>query len=234
MEALLKVYVLTVEPDGRVFYSEVAEPVDAAATPKHRGLRGWAEARLHRLKEGWQHSQSTAARLSQRVWDWLHSRTHPDETLLARLRHASAIEVHYPASMTPGEVAAAWSAFLARGRRRHWPWLVVNALVAPLTVVLAPLPGPNLIGYWFAYRAVHHLLILIGLARSRSGRVETLFVPVEALDRPIRPGTAQAEAAGPLAPLGCDPEALGEFLVRQGVALRAGDAEEVSEYGDVA
>ena len=42
------------------------------------------------------------------------------------------------------------------------------------------------------------------------------------------------EAAGPLAPLGCDPEALGEFLVRQGVALRAGDAEEVSEYGDVA
>jgi hypothetical protein len=222
MGTLLKVFLLRVEPDGRVFYSEAEpEPEDAAEDDhepsRHRGLRGWAEARFQRLKSGWQHSQSGAVRLTRRAWEWLHRRTHPDEVLLARLRKATEIEVHHPPSLSADDVAAAWSAFLARGRRRHWPWFIVNTLIAPLTILLGPLPGPNVIGYWFAYRAFHHLFILLGLGRARSGRVATRFRPADALEPPLRPPADHAELAARLAPLGCDPAALAEFLERQGV-----------------
>jgi hypothetical protein len=76
-------------------------------------------------------------------------------------------------------------------------------LVAPLTVVLAPLPGPNLVGYWFVYRAVHHGLILTGLGRARRGLIDMTFRPDDTLDRP-----------GAVERLVADPEDLGEFLAR--------------------
>ena len=61
-----------------------------------------------------------------------------------------------------------------------------NGLVAPPALaMLWLLPGPNVIGYWFAYRAVHHALIVWGIRRVRRGRVELELRPVAELDRPI-------------------------------------------------
>jgi hypothetical protein len=144
--------------------------------------------------------------------------------LLARLRLASAIDVHHPSSMTREEVHAAWSAFLAAGSRRHWPWFLVNAAIAPLTILLIPVPGPNLIGYWFTYRALHHLFILYGLSRARRGRVVTHLLSTEVLDVTIArvgdpedpdPGRAADHNVAHLALLGCDPGGVREFLRRQ-------------------
>lgn len=212
----LKVVLLDVDPDrGRpVFYAEPPDGDDhhhPVEGPPPRGLRPRLEAWLRKLKAGWQHSEGRAARLSRKVWHWLHRWVHPDETLLARLRSARTLEVHHPASLNAEDVAAAWADYLARSRRRHWPWFVVDLLVTPLTVLLAPLPGPNLIGYWFAYRAVHHGLILHGLGRTRGGKVETVLCPTERLD-----GGGHPEPAD-LAALGYDPEAVDEFLRRHGV-----------------
>ncbi len=79
--------------------------------------------------------------------------------------------------------------------------------VAPLTVLLAPLPGPNLIGYWFAYRAVHHGLILHGRhCKALRGRIETRLCPDPRLD----PG--RMDEPGRLAALGCDAAAVDAFL----------------------
>jgi phosphatidylglycerophosphate synthase len=213
----LKVFLLIVEPARRLFYSEVAAPPDNFESAGSPGLRGRLEALLQRARTGWQEPQGTAARLSRRVWEWLHRHTHPDETLYARLRTARAIDLNHPAAMETPAVDAAWAAFLARGRRRHWPWLVVNTLVAPLTIVLAPLPGPNVIGYWFVYRAVHHLLILHGLRRVRAGRVDVRFHALAELDRPVGCRSEPDSLPARLAGLGCDPSGLRDFLARQGV-----------------
>jgi hypothetical protein len=141
----------------------------------------------------------------------LHNQTHPDETLYARLRSAGSIEVAYPAAMDGTAAEAAWRAFVARGRRRHWPWFVVDALVSPLTVLLAPLPGPNLIGYWFVYRAIHHMFILNGLRRVRGGQVEVWYRPESVLDAAVDEGAGTDR----LSRLGCDPVGVLEFLDRQ-------------------
>ena len=91
----------------------------------------------------------------------------------------------------------AWNAFLAEGLRRHRPWFVVNLLISPLTVVLAPLPGPNIIGYWFVFRAWQDGMILLGIRRVIVGPVEITFRPNPDLE-PIRadPRKAGADSLG--------------------------------------
>jgi hypothetical protein len=208
MAGPLTVILIDVEPGtGRhVFYARppVGGEDERGDGPPPRGLRARVEARLRRLRSLWQHSSGRAARLSRAAWEWLQRRTHPDESLLARLRSAETVDLHHPASMSAEEASAAWSAFLARSRRRHWPWFVFDLLAAPGAAVLAVLPGPNIIGYWFFYRAVHHALILHGLGNARSGRLATR----------LRPGAAHPAA------LDCDPEAVDDFLRRHGVPVR--------------
>jgi hypothetical protein len=165
------------------FHRERAEADDHP--PAHPGLRGWFERKIHHVKDLWQHSDSRLVRATRRVWDWLQRRVHPDEPMLIRMRMAPTIEVRHPTTMTAEEARAAWAEFLTARIRRYIPWLVVNALLAPMTVLLGPLPGPNVIFYWFAYRAARDLLALLGLRRARLERVPTTFRPCEALDRPI-------------------------------------------------
>ncbi|GAC1466895.1 MAG: hypothetical protein NVSMB9_07920 [Isosphaeraceae bacterium] len=214
----LKVYLLNVDSTSRcrLFYHEPQpdEENGDPESPATAGPRPWLESRLQTMKQGWQHSTRGPARLIKNVWEWLQRRTHPDEPLLARLRSAPSIVMHHPASLHASEVARDWQTFLLRSRRRHWPWLLANLLVAPLSILLAPLPGPNLIGYWLVYRALRHSMILVGLRRARAGKIPTDFRAVALLDQfetGQDPGTLLVE-------LGCDPEAVETFLNRRGLS----------------
>ena len=64
-------------------------------------------------------------------------------------------------------------------------WLIVNGVIAPFSVLFAILPGPNLIGYWFAYRAIHHSLVVWGIRRVQRNKIPTELHPIAALDLPI-------------------------------------------------
>ena len=97
------------------------------------------------------------------------------------MRKASEIEIYHPTTMSSEEAQTLWVDYMARCRRRHLPWLVVNALLSPISLLLAPIPGPNLIGYWFAYRAVKDLLALLGLRHAQDSQVATTFRPREVL-----------------------------------------------------
>ena len=58
-------------------------------------------------------------------------------------------------------------------------------MIAPISVLFAILPGPNLIGYWFAYRAIHHSLVVWGIRRVRRNKIPTELHPIRALDLPV-------------------------------------------------
>ena len=73
---------------------------------------------------------------------------------------------------------------------------VFNGSIAPLPLMLWVLPGPNLIGYWFAYRAIHHLLVVWGIRRVRRDVIPTELYPSTALDALIeRDGDGKATHA---------------------------------------
>ena len=171
----MKIFLEQTDDGRRIFRADGLEDDEELPVPGRGGVRGWLVRKLHALKHAFHHPKSGLAQRMRRVWDWLRRRMHPDEPLLIHLRTAHAIEVHHPAALSTQEARDAWSDYLARRLRRYLPWLILNALLAPLTVLLVPLPGPNLVGYWIAYRAVRDLLAILGARRALSGRIETTF-----------------------------------------------------------
>ena len=179
----MKIYLLLIDHERFFFYSDESESSrderegDDSFTPKP-GLRGWLHVRYSRFKSAWEHAESGALLWMRRAWDWLHSWAHPDEAMLARLWSTRRIELHHPAARPGDEVRAIWKQYLAQQWRRHLIWLSCNGAIAPFAFWLFILPGPNLIGYWFAYRTIHHLLVVWGIRRVRRDKVITELHPI--------------------------------------------------------
>jgi Mitochondrial K+-H+ exchange-related len=176
--------------DKRFFFfedeSELGLEEEGGSTEVPRsGIRKWIHARFAKFKSSWQHAGSGALYWMRRVWDWLHKLVRPDEAMLARLWSARGIKLHHPAARSEVDVSAHWRDYLNRQRRRHLFWLVINAIIAPPSVLLAFLPGPNVIGFWFAYRTVHHGLVVWGITRVRRNQVPIELFALESLDVPI-------------------------------------------------
>jgi Mitochondrial K+-H+ exchange-related len=185
----VKVYLLLVNDEEFFFYSDDSEAdesrEDDPAPPS--GVLGGLQERWHRFQKAFHEADAGVARWTRRSWDWLHSLTRPDESMLVRLRTTRRIDLDHPASRNGADVARIWHDYLARRWRAHAVCLSYNALIAPLALALLwPLPGPNLIGYWFAYRAVHHWLILRGIQSVRKGRIVTHYHADTTLDQPVK------------------------------------------------
>jgi len=178
----VKIYLLSLA-DGRwVFYSEGLETVaESESAVARRGLRGWAERKYKSLQVILNESEKGVGLRMRRTWEWLQKRTAPDEPALRALRSVRAIELYYPPTLTEEETRSLWTDYLKSRQGRHTFWFGVNAFISPLTVLLAPLPGPNLIGYWFVYRAVCHWLARLGARQSRSEQATTAFLSTAAL-----------------------------------------------------
>ena len=187
----MKIYMLLIDDERFFFFADESELSSrgwrraAASAPPRSGVRKWVHDRIAKFKAAWQDAGSGALYWMRRAWDWLHTLVRPDEAMLARLRSARRINLHHPAARSEVDVRANWRNYLDRQWRRHFFWLGFNAVIAPISVILAVLPGPNLIGYWFAYRAVHHMIVVWGITRVRRNLVPTELHSLESLDRPI-------------------------------------------------
>ena len=184
----MKVYLLLMNDEEFFFYSDDSEADESreADPALQSGLLGWLQDRWYRFQKAFHEADAGAAKWTRRCWDWLHSLTRPDESMLVRLRTTRRIYLDHPASHSEADVAVIWHDYLARRWRSHAFCLSYNALIAPAALALLwPLPGPNLIGYWFAYRAVHHWLILRGIRSVMKGRIVTDYHADTTLDQPV-------------------------------------------------
>jgi hypothetical protein len=185
----VKVYLLLVNNEQFFFYSDESEPDESPETDQAipaTGIRGWLEVRWHRFQKAFHESEAGAALWARRTWDRLHSLTHPDESMLVRFGSTRQINLHYPVSRSREMVEKIWRDYLARRGRRHVICLTYNALLAgPALALLWPLPGPNVIGFWFAYRAIHHWLIVRGIRSVKIGWIPTHLHSEPALDLPV-------------------------------------------------
>lgn len=209
----MNIYLIQIDEEHLVFYSEGSE--DAGATVRRPGLRGWVEQKYLRLQNVLHESEGAIGSGVRRAWAWLQRRTHADESMLRSLRKATALRLHFPSRMQVNLVKIEWKAYLASRRRRHFFWFILNALVSPLTVLLAPLPGPNVIGYWFLYRAICHLLALSGISQADKLPIE--YLPSEILDE--RVGKTDSEAIARIAQM-LSLVGLQEFVQRTVVSER--------------
>jgi hypothetical protein len=179
----MKIYLLRLDDERCIFYSEEPETTYVVEDRvQQRGLRDFVERKYHKVQAMLKESESGVGLRVRRIWEWLQERTSPDEAALRRLRQTPEITVFYPLSLTKEAARELWINYLSNRQRRHLLWLVINALVVPVTLLLTPLPGPNLIGYWFIYRAVCHTLACIGVRRAKNEEHLTQFRASSALD----------------------------------------------------
>jgi hypothetical protein len=187
----VKIYMVLIDEERFLFFADGSQidqdDVDPSAlpAPPRSGARQWIHDRIAKFITSWQDAGSGALYWMRRAWDWLHTLVRPDESMLARLRWARRIKLHHPAAHSEVDVLARWRNYLTRQGRRHFFWLGVNALITPFATALFVLPGPNLIGIWFAYRTVHHGIVVWGISRVQRNLIPIELEPVKALDRPV-------------------------------------------------
>ena len=108
-----------------------------------------------------------------------------DEAMLRSFRNHLPVELIHPARFPAPLVLKLWPGYLRREFRRHGFWLVVNLVLLLPSLLLTPLPGPNVVGMWFAFRVVGHGLALAGIWRARRATDQLTLTASEALDEPI-------------------------------------------------
>lgn len=182
----MKIYLLRVTDEHTFFYAEVVEADESRELRDQAqtgGTRGWLSRQYAALQTMLRDSEDGVGLRMRRIWEWLHRRTALDESAIRALRAAHSIEIYHPTSITPAEALAAWERYLAARRRHFLLWFLINLLIAPLTLLIAFFPGPNVIGYWFCYRAACHALALLGIRRAK--QLEAHAEATAALDSPL-------------------------------------------------
>ena len=111
------------------------------------------------------HDPSWLARLRQHILGWVAERV-ADQRLLWNLRGESSSVAVYPQDLTYEQAVTVIRHTLRRDFERHRIWLVVDGALLAVSGVLALLPGPNLLAYFFAFRVMGHWLSLRGASQG--------------------------------------------------------------------
>jgi hypothetical protein len=173
-------------PGGRSryeLYSEAPELDVATAEPQGR-IRRWmqrAGEEWRELVERAQHggSDTSFGRWRDRIVCTLAESIAEQRTLWA-LRGVDAAAVRMPSSLTADEARASIMSTFAHARRYHGRWLAIDAVILVTTGLLAIVPGPNILAYYFLFRVVGHLQSWRG-ARQGMDRITWTFTPDAAL-----------------------------------------------------
>jgi hypothetical protein len=103
-------------------------------------------------------SRNWFGRVRARTLRWV-AEAMAEQKLLWHLRKQSSACLHYPDDLREPAAAAIMTSHLTRDLKKHRRWLAIDStLMVVFGVVLFAIPGPNIIGYYFAFRVVGHFL----------------------------------------------------------------------------
>jgi hypothetical protein len=174
----MDVYVVPVGGDRYELYCEAAgAEQEAVPDPPPSGIIGRlrdrftamlraAEERQHRHDpQPEPHEAGILARLQHRVLAWVVERI-AEQRLLWNLRGELEALAMHPDDMTFDQVQTLVHRMLQRDYDRHKVWLVVDTLGLVASAALVLVPGPNIVGYYFAFRVVGHWLSMRGASQG--------------------------------------------------------------------
>lgn len=166
----MEVYLIPVGPQRYEFYCEDHPDSDAmagdvqstgrlakiyqkfkAALAQVEAERQSGIARVHHRPRTW------TERMKDRAMCWLAEKI-AEQRLLWRLRKETAVQLFHPDDMTGDQAMTQVRTNLQYEANRHLKWTIIDAVPFVLSAVTVPLPGPNIIGYYFGFRLVGHYL----------------------------------------------------------------------------
>lgn len=172
----MQVFLLPIGADRYEPYYEPVEGDDAPAADE----QGWfarqrrrvtemlreAEAERHARHAGATAAPTTlGARLKRRTMAWIVERA-AEQRLLWHLRSADTATLWAPDDIAADDALGILRQGLRKDAERHFRWFVVNLLGLIASGVLFFIPGPNLVGYYFTFTTVGHLLSWRGATRG--------------------------------------------------------------------
>jgi hypothetical protein len=167
----MDVYLIPVAADRYEMYCEhVAE--ESSLEPEAPAGTGRLAAIFHRLKvavarvEQEQQSGQAAPieegggwreRLKRRMLCWIAEKV-AEQRLLWRLRKESDVTLFFPDDITADAALARSRAMLQHEADRHLKWTVIDGVLFCASGIVALVPGPNPLAYYFGFRFVGHFL----------------------------------------------------------------------------
>jgi hypothetical protein len=149
-------------PAGRnrfELYSEIQEdaPPPAHGARVFRRFANWALVRWHAVVDAARHGSAGGrfARWRDGIVCHLADSIAEQRTLWA-LRRATAATARFPTTLDASRAEATVKHALARGRRHHLLWFVVDLVGFVVSGLIALVPGPNVIAYYFGFRTLGH------------------------------------------------------------------------------
>jgi hypothetical protein len=140
---------------------------------------GWLRRQVEQFREMLKEAEEERVRRERGMtsgtrgpWRWVVGKlaeTVAEQRLLWNIRRADSVRLRHPADRDGAAALALARAQLAADWRKHRRWLVIDASI---TGVTGPLfffiPGPNVISWYFAFRAVGHFYAMRGAAHGLS------------------------------------------------------------------
>ncbi len=172
----MDVFIVPVGADRHELYCEVADQPAAADDPR-AGAAGRLVRRFRQTMADAEHARAAPSGDGHPGWasrfgHWILGHVAEavaEQRLLWHLRGQAEATLVHPDVLSEPEARALLRRTLARDRDRHRFWLVVDAVLAAIT---GPLfffvPGPNLVAYYFVFRAVGHFFAWRGARRGLS------------------------------------------------------------------
>ena len=197
----MDVFVIPVGSDRfELYYEQQIEETEPDAEPASTGIIARFQRRFSELlreaeEHGDEEKDQTATSWTQRMQDrmmaWIARRV-TEQRLLWNLRKQEQVVAVHPSDTAFDVVRPHIQQSLQRDFERHRFWLVVDTIGLIVSGLLAILPGPNLIAYYFLFRVGGHWLSMRGASQGRR-RVQWESRPCDALNE-LRGALADAAA----------------------------------------
>lgn len=170
---LMDVFVIPIGRDRYELYCEPSADSDpdaegVVATGVLGRLRHRFSVMLRAAEEGHRErpsDRSWLGRLQDRALCWVAQRIAEQRLLWNLRRQTTAVAVH-PPDLTFDQVMTLVRSTLQRDYERHRIWLVIDTIFLIISGLLALVPGPNMVAYYFAFRVFGHWLSMRGAVQG--------------------------------------------------------------------
>lgn len=172
----MDVFVVPVGSDRYELYCEQQAEVDPGPEGPSEGWRARWQRRFGQIlreAEDQEHGvgrkdapRGLGGRIQARLMAWIVERIE-EQRLLWNLRtQTSAVALH-PDDVAFEQVLPHIHRMLRRDYERHRFWLVIDAIGLAVTALFTPIPGPNLLAYYFTFRVGGHWFSMRGAAQGQ-------------------------------------------------------------------
>jgi hypothetical protein len=162
-------------------YVEIPPDADVEGSPAEPHHQGWFGRQVQRFKAMMAEAEQERLRrergdedrdggLGRRAWRFVLRKIAEfvaEQRLLWHLRHQNAAEVQHPDRMSRQDALAEVRAEFTRDVSRHRRWTIIDGSIAAVTGPLFFLvPGPNILSWYFTFRAIGHLFAWRGAQKG--------------------------------------------------------------------